>query len=84
MKEQVPLPDGDILKELLVYRMPFGKYKGYKLKDIPTYYLEWFSTKGFPNGKLGMLLHTLFIIRTYGLSDILIEIERRVDFEDKT
>lgn len=58
--------------------MPFGKYKGRLIADLPTYYLEWFSAKGFPKGKLGMLLSTLFEIRTNGLNDILIPIRKMV------
>lgn len=66
----------NILKELITDEMPFGKYKGRKLCDLPTYYLEWFSTKGFPKGKLGMQLSTLFEIKTNGLDEILINLKR--------
>jgi len=64
-------PNPDILKELITTEMPFGKYKGRKLCDLPAYYLEWFSIKGFPPGKLGMQLATLFEIKTNGLEEIL-------------
>ena len=69
-------PDSAILKELVTERMPFGKYKGTLLCDLPTYYLEWFSTKGFPKGKLGMQLATLFEIKTNGLEEILAGLKR--------
>lgn len=64
-------PNPEILKELITAEMPFGKYKGRKLCDLPVYYLEWFSAKGFPPGKLGMQLSTLFEIKTNGLEEIL-------------
>ncbi len=64
-------PNPEILKELITAKMPFGKYKGRKLCDLPVYYLEWFAAKGFPPGKLGMQLATLFEIKTNGLGEIL-------------
>lgn len=64
-------PNPEILKELVIQEMPFGKYKGWKLCDLPVYYLEWFAAKGFPQGKLGMQLATLFEIKTNGLGEIL-------------
>ena len=71
-------PNPNILKELITNEMPFGKYKGRKLCDLPTYYLEWFSAKGFPEGKLGMQLATLFEIKTNGLEEILVNLKRIV------
>ncbi len=64
-------PNPEILKELVIHQMPFGKYKGRKLCDLPVYYLEWFAAKGFPEGKLGMQLATLYEIKTNGLGEIL-------------
>jgi uncharacterized protein (DUF3820 family) len=65
--EELPQPDTDILKELLRYKMPFGKYKDYIIADLPVSYLEWFQRQGFPPGKLGMLLSTMYEIKTNGL-----------------
>ncbi len=48
-------------------KMPFGKYKGVVLCDLPVSYLEWFARKGFPNGKLGMLLSTMNEIKQNNL-----------------
>ncbi len=69
-------PNPEILKELVTQQMPFGKYKGRKLYDLPVYYLEWFAAKGFPDGKLGMQLATLFEIKTNGLEEILEGLKR--------
>ena len=51
--------------------MPFGKYKGTVLRYLPVSYLEWFSQKGFPVGKLGILLQTLYEIKLNGLEYLL-------------
>ena len=61
-------------KELVNYRMPFGKYKGIFIKELPVSYLEWFSSKGFPQGKLGDFLQTMYVIKTNGLEKILSDI----------
>ena len=61
----------DILKKLMVTRMPYGKYKGTLICDIPAYYLEWYSMQGFPKGEMGMLLSTMFEIKTNGLDYLL-------------
>ena len=65
------LPDPKILLQLVSMRMPFGKYEGRLLCDLPVSYLEWFNNKGFPKGKLGMLLETMFVIKSNGLEDLL-------------
>ncbi len=52
-------------------KMPFGKYKGWILSDLPEFYLVWFHNKGFPQGKLGMLLGTLYEIKLNGLEYLL-------------
>ena len=69
-------PNPEILKELVISKMPFGKYKGQILCDLPAYYLEWFATKGFPPGKLGMQLATVYEIKTNGLGEILEGLKR--------
>lgn len=60
-----------LLKDLVVMRMPYGKYKGKLLCDIPETYLVWYHSKGFPEGKLGMLLATLYEIKLNGLEYLL-------------
>lgn len=64
-------PDPQLLKDLVVVQMPFGKYKGRLLCDLPVHYLEWFASQGFPNGKLGMQLSTIYEIKINGLEALL-------------
>lgn len=75
--EKQPLGDRKILIDLVRVRMPFGKYEGRLLCELPTYYLEWFYAKGWPKGRLGAQLETLFVIRTEGLHEILEELKKR-------
>ncbi|MBN1117939.1 MAG: DUF3820 family protein [Bacteroidales bacterium] len=64
--------DNTILIDLVTKKMPYGKYKDYKFCDIPVYYLEWFKRQnGFPKGRLGILLETIFEIKTNGLEYLL-------------
>ena len=63
--------DPQILIELLRMRMPFGKYKNRILCDLPESYLEWFHQKGFPPGRIGMLLSSLYEIKLNGLEYLL-------------
>jgi len=51
--------------------MPFGRYKGTILANLPVSYLEWFQRKGFPDGKLGMQLATMYEIKSNGLEYLL-------------
>ena len=69
--EDVPMPDGNMLRELVSMKMPFGKYKGTVLRRLPISYLEWFARKGFPKSKLGMLLQCLLEIKINGLEHLL-------------
>ena len=69
--EALPMPDPNLLTELIRMQMPFGKYKGRVLCNLPVSYLEWFSQKGFPAGKLGILLQTLYEIKMNGLEYLL-------------
>lgn len=62
----------EILLDLVKVKMPFGKYQGRILADLPVSYLEWFLRKGgFPPGKLGMQLATLYEIKSNGLDYLL-------------
>ncbi len=64
-------PDSKILLEIVQTKMPFGKYKGTLISDIPVSYLEWLHNKGFPPGKLGMMLGSVYEIKINGLNSIL-------------
>jgi uncharacterized protein (DUF3820 family) len=64
-------PDSEMLTTLVSMQMPFGKYKGTLLCDLPVPYLEWFHREGFPKGKLGMLLATIYEIKINGLEQLL-------------
>lgn len=61
----------EILLKLVTNRMPYGKYKGRILADLPEPYLVWYHAKGFPKGKLGMMLNTLYEIKLNGLEYLL-------------
>jgi len=69
-------PDPQLLIQLVNMQMPFGKYKGTVLCNLPVSYLEWFNRKGFPEGKLGMLLHTIYEIKLNGLEELLVPIKK--------
>ena len=60
-----------LLLDLIKMPMPYGRYKGIILYKLPVSYLEWFNRKGFPEGKLGMLLQTLYEIKLNGLEFLL-------------
>jgi uncharacterized protein (DUF3820 family) len=71
------LPDPKLLLQLVEMKMPFGKFKGMILCDLPVSYLEWFNRKGFPEGKLGMLLQTMLEIKMNGLDDLLKPLKKK-------
>ena len=64
------MPDKEILLQTVTIKMPFGKYKGTLLCNLPVFYLEWFQRKGFPKGKLGVLLATVYEIKINGLEEL--------------
>jgi uncharacterized protein (DUF3820 family) len=64
-------PDPKILVDIVKTKMPFGKYKGSLICDLPVSYLEWFKNKGFPPGKMGMLLSSVYEIKINGMNSIL-------------
>jgi uncharacterized protein (DUF3820 family) len=63
--------NSEVLLELVKFKMPFGRYKGTILANLPISYLEWFQRKGFPEGKLGMMLATMYEIKSNGLEYLL-------------
>ena len=65
------------LQKLVETRMPFGKYEGRLLADLPGNYLNWFAREGFPKGDIGRLLQLMHEIDHNGLSDLLAPLRRR-------
>ena len=59
--------DPELLLKLPQYKMPFGKFKGSLLIDLPEPYVVWFSGEGFPEGELGKLLGIVHTIKVNGL-----------------
>ena len=55
------------LLELAATRMPFGKHAGMLLVDLPEPYVVWFASQGFPEGKLGEMLQTVYDVKVNGL-----------------
>lgn len=64
-------PDPQLLQERATTTMPYGKYQGRILADIPEAYLIWLANAGFPNGKLGQQLGLLYEIKLNGLESLL-------------
>lgn len=52
--------DSEKLALLLTREMPYGKYKGRKIADLPGHYLGWFAREGFPSGELGALVALMY------------------------
>lgn len=69
--------DREDIAMLAKMEMPFGKYKGRVLMDLPEPYLLWFANKGFPQGRLGKLLALMLEIRINGLESILVPLKKR-------
>lgn len=60
-----------ILLDLVTVKMPYGKYQGWLICALPEPYLVWYREKGFPAGKLGQLLATMYEIKANGLEYLL-------------
>lgn len=71
-------PDSQILVDIVQTKMPFGKYKGTLLSELPVYYLEWMKSKGFPPGKMGMMLSTVYEIKINGVGSILTAVKSMI------
>ncbi|MEO6926887.1 MAG: DUF3820 family protein [Rhodanobacter sp.] len=63
--------EADDLARLVKVRMPYGKYRGHLIADLPGAYLAWFARTGFPNGELGRLLALMLEVDHNGLSSLL-------------
>lgn len=67
---ETPVIDHKQLEELIKARMPFGKYEGRLIIDLPEDYLVWFASKGFPEGKVGRMLQAVYEFRLNGLESL--------------
>lgn len=63
--------DSELLKQAINTTMPFGKYSGRKLIELPEPYLVWFHQQGFPKGKLGEQLALMYEVKLNGLEGVL-------------
>ena len=70
------LQDKQFLVDLANMKMPFGKYKGRYLIDLPEHYIVWYRNKGFPKGKLGLQLGLVYELQLNGLEDIIRKIKQ--------
>jgi uncharacterized protein len=66
-----------LLIELAHTKMPFGKYEGRFLIDLPEYYVVWYHRKGFPKGKLGEQLQLIYELKLNGLEEIVRTIKKQ-------
>lgn len=66
----------EMLIKLVTTQMPFGKYKGTPLVDLPEPYVVWFKQKGFPEGTLGEMLALVYEIKANGLEYLFDPIKR--------
>ena len=72
------LQDKQFLLDLAKAKMPFGKYKGRDLIDLPEHYVVWYHAKGFPSGKLGKQLGLVYELKLNGLEYLIHGIKKRM------
>lgn len=65
------------LQRLVSLEMPYGKYKGRLMADLPEHYLAWFAREGFPPGEIGRLLELMHEIDHNGLSGLLTPLRKK-------
>ena len=78
-----PEPDSEMLVEIARMRMPFGRCAGTRLSDLPEPYVVWVRERGFPRGRLGALLATLYEIKANGLEPLLASLREPTDPRDR-
>ena len=72
------LMDSHDLERLVTLAMPFGKYKGRLMADLPGHYLNWFAREGFPPGEIGRLLTLMQELDHNGLRPLLDPLRKRL------
>ena len=70
-------PDKKFLIKLAHTKMPYGKYEGRFLIDLPEYYVVWYHNKGFPKGQLGLMLASVDELKLNGLENLIRNIKQR-------
>ena len=70
------MQDKQFLIDLSHTKMPYGKYKGTFLIDLPEHYIVWYNAKGFPKGKLGMMLGLVYELKLNGLEYLVRNIQK--------
>ena len=64
------------LVKLAKTKMPYGKYKGRYMIDLPEHYVVWYKTKGFPKGQIGDMLATVYELKLNGLEELVRNISK--------
>jgi uncharacterized protein (DUF3820 family) len=69
--------DQNFLIKLAHTKMPYGKYKGRYLIDLPEHYIVWYKTKGFPKGTLGDMMNEVYELKLNGLEHLIRTIQQK-------
>ncbi|NQX91664.1 MAG: DUF3820 family protein [Flavobacteriales bacterium] len=70
------LPDKTLLTDAVRMKMPFGRFEGRIIADLPISYLEYFKRKGgFPEGRLGQIMETVYEIKINGLDELITKLK---------
>ena len=64
------------MEKLANTKMPYGKYKGKYLIDLPEFYVVWYRNKGFPKGQIGEMLATVYELKLNGLENLVRNIQK--------
>ncbi len=67
---ETPQFDPKAMIELIETRMPFGKHQGCRMIDLPETYLVWFAGQGFPEGKIGRMMQSVYEVKLNGLESL--------------
>ncbi|MDC3388152.1 DUF3820 family protein [Flavobacteriaceae bacterium] len=73
----MPVSNQEYLIKLAHTKMPFGKYKGRDLINLPEHYIVWYNNKGFPKGQLGEMLKLVYELQLNGLEDLVRNIKHK-------
>jgi uncharacterized protein len=74
--------DNEFIEYMAKLKMPFGKYKGYYVTDLPDFYLVWFRNKGFPPGKLGKAMGIMHELQSNGYPDELKYVFKKLRYNE--